>query len=439
MSEWPQVVITISEGAMNPLPAWAEEASNFLPDFISIIAPDMKAPLMPAKFWGALWRDITKREDIVRVHCQCMAGHGRTGTFLSIMYGLAVYSTTGKMPTLSEIITFIRKSYVEKAVETRVQFDYIVKVLEAVDDTATTGVKPSNEMYPIIANSLSKFDASVTAEQFAEKFCAITGIKPDDPKKDDYLKFAWANWLQYKDGKFQLTEKGTPFEFPKASGSTGKSGIEKVSLTQFATDMQLSYPETEWSIALIQETYEAYAKSASNLFDGPGGVKFIWSPSSTNYLPIADIPFTHFVAMLDDLFPEDFGVRASSIENMDERYDIAYNTFTGANDWTFEDDKFSFEVLSESHKLYLPKAGRFKPTDTAGRIGYILELSLPEFITKLKTERPDVFKWMESKEPAWKYFAFNNYHVNEDGWFWDGAEWRSFKMKGKQQQQQKLL
>jgi hypothetical protein len=54
-----------------------------------------------------------------KVHCGCIGGHGRTGTFLAAI----VKQATG----IEDAITYVRANYCKKAVESQVQVQYLAK------------------------------------------------------------------------------------------------------------------------------------------------------------------------------------------------------------------------------------------------------------------------------------------------------------------------
>lgn len=86
--------------------------------FLFYIA-DMHAPTDPAQFkklieWLAVQLAASKK-----VHVGCLGGHGRTGTVLSAL----VSYMTGEV----DAITYVRKHYCIKAVESAEQVDFLVK------------------------------------------------------------------------------------------------------------------------------------------------------------------------------------------------------------------------------------------------------------------------------------------------------------------------
>lgn len=82
--------------------------------------PDFGSPQCGTKFWQILAERIKARHMPILVYC--FGGHGRTGTALSILYGL-----WGQ----SDPISHIRKVYCNEAVESPEQIDYIVQTLSA--------------------------------------------------------------------------------------------------------------------------------------------------------------------------------------------------------------------------------------------------------------------------------------------------------------------
>lgn len=81
---------------------------------------DMKAPSNPAQFaklvdWVVGMLDAGKR-----IHVGCIGGHGRTGTFLAAL--------VSKYPGITDDpIAWVRKNHCVKAVESKVQIDFLIK------------------------------------------------------------------------------------------------------------------------------------------------------------------------------------------------------------------------------------------------------------------------------------------------------------------------
>ena len=87
--------------------------------------PDGLVPFVDAKFWKELVLQLHMRQEgsvdpiVLRVACQ--GGMGRTGTALSIIYGLLTGS--------DDPITHVRKLYSQTAVEQPAQVNYVADML----------------------------------------------------------------------------------------------------------------------------------------------------------------------------------------------------------------------------------------------------------------------------------------------------------------------
>ena len=106
--------------------------------------PDMKIPRFHTKYWDFLVKDVQNLllggKDVL---IMCQGGHGRTGIAVSIVAHKIAPHLTKNDP-----ITWLRKIYCEKVVETQEQIQYVYDVLElgAVPD----GLKPAKLPYSFI-------------------------------------------------------------------------------------------------------------------------------------------------------------------------------------------------------------------------------------------------------------------------------------------------
>lgn len=80
--------------------------------------PDMSVPPKPEEFVKLIHWTRKQLEDGRKVHCGCIGGHGRTGTFLA-----ALCSTYGE----EDAITYVRSNYCAKAVESAEQIRFLEK------------------------------------------------------------------------------------------------------------------------------------------------------------------------------------------------------------------------------------------------------------------------------------------------------------------------
>lgn len=102
---------------------------------VPIITKDYKAPTLSKNQWLALVEDLKNIDQPMDALVFCVGGHGRTGTVLSILYGLT-------RPDEGDPVKRVRKLYCKKAVESTSQLDYIelmtgIKVEEGPSKTYT--------------------------------------------------------------------------------------------------------------------------------------------------------------------------------------------------------------------------------------------------------------------------------------------------------------
>ncbi len=105
-------------------PGWA--ATREIPAVFGLDWADFGVPKVEPSFWKALVKDLQKKK-IKSILCTCAGGHGRTGTSLSLLYGLMV-GTEG-FDTAFDLVKHIRSIYCEKAVEATGQLEYIALTL----------------------------------------------------------------------------------------------------------------------------------------------------------------------------------------------------------------------------------------------------------------------------------------------------------------------
>lgn len=98
--------------------------SKMVAGTISIKWPDGSVPSLDREFWQSLLKDlkfVSKGKDF-KVLVSCQGGHGRTGTALSILYGLCY-------PEIENPIQAVRDMYCKHVVETTTQVGYVGKIL----------------------------------------------------------------------------------------------------------------------------------------------------------------------------------------------------------------------------------------------------------------------------------------------------------------------
>ena len=80
---------------------------------------DREAPSDPAQFRKLVDWTLAQLQAGRKVHCGCVGGHGRTGTYLAALTCVAA----GEL----DAIAYVREHYCKKAVEAKVQIDFLVK------------------------------------------------------------------------------------------------------------------------------------------------------------------------------------------------------------------------------------------------------------------------------------------------------------------------
>jgi hypothetical protein len=79
---------------------------------------DMNVPDDPAEFKKMVTWTLQQLDEGKKVHCGCIGGHGRTGTFLA-----ALCAEAGE----KDAISYVRKNYCKKAVESSKQSEFLAK------------------------------------------------------------------------------------------------------------------------------------------------------------------------------------------------------------------------------------------------------------------------------------------------------------------------
>jgi len=100
---------------------------------------DMGVPAAPEEFKKLVAWTAKQLQAGQKVHCGCIGGHGRTGMFLSAL----VCEMTGE----KDAISYVRKNYCVKAVETASQVQFLTDhfgILPAKGSKAANGVRKSD-------------------------------------------------------------------------------------------------------------------------------------------------------------------------------------------------------------------------------------------------------------------------------------------------------
>jgi hypothetical protein len=119
---------------------------------------DMHAPDDAAEFKKLVGWTVKRLEAGSKVHCGCIGGHGRTGTFLAAL--VAHYGE-------KDAIDYVRKNYCQKAVESGDQVQFLKKHfgITAAVGTKSTGPKsgklPSSNIVTAVPAALPHYDPIV--------------------------------------------------------------------------------------------------------------------------------------------------------------------------------------------------------------------------------------------------------------------------------------
>lgn len=158
---------------------------------IRIEWPDMSIPELSGEWWDSLVLGLNALPEPIRVGVWCVGGHGRTGTFLSILAGLA-FNNVG------DPVAYIRKNYCEEAVETQWQIAYIEAVTGLkVKVASSIALSQKIRTTTGFVNSTGNTVQSKSAREFIEdKYgigSAYGGVDQDWPPEwdkydEDYLK-----------------------------------------------------------------------------------------------------------------------------------------------------------------------------------------------------------------------------------------------------------
>lgn len=119
--------------------------------------PDFNIPGLGREDWSIIAAELQTHPSI---YVACTGGHGRTGSFLSILGGLWGLAGDGEDPIL-----VVRKRYCDKAVETLNQVNYIEEILGY---KSTAIIEPLSQFsplysYPLTTPQLQTWDSKATA------------------------------------------------------------------------------------------------------------------------------------------------------------------------------------------------------------------------------------------------------------------------------------
>lgn len=124
-SQWehnePSPFINSNARARRILPPEIFRVQNHAP-YIAVDWEDYGVPELDKEWWVMLLESLYKLPKPANVAFGCTGGHGRTGTALSILWGLANPTTT-RCP-----VAMVRNRHCYKAVESQRQLDYVEKI-----------------------------------------------------------------------------------------------------------------------------------------------------------------------------------------------------------------------------------------------------------------------------------------------------------------------
>lgn len=187
-----------------------------IPTVIEIDWPDFGVPsALKREFWIALVEDI-KEKGITTISTQCMGGHGRTGVQLAILAHLLIPKKQHTWKDVNELVTYIRDSYCQHAVESKSQQLYISEVCEIPEGEPVTAVeKPTNVLWGDDTFSISEEELLAYQQQEEEQELAEKKNK-SKRKKTDGAKFKGKN----KPKNHGFKSSATKYDSPLVRGFT---------------------------------------------------------------------------------------------------------------------------------------------------------------------------------------------------------------------------
>lgn len=127
-------VVTVNKEARDMLPAFLVEVPRV--PIIRLNWPDYGTPRLSREWWLAFVKFLEGQEGDIGVGCT--GGHGRTGTFLSILIGLTE-------PEVKNPVAEVRERHCKKAVESNAQIRYIQRMVGFDFDE-----KPASYYFPVV-------------------------------------------------------------------------------------------------------------------------------------------------------------------------------------------------------------------------------------------------------------------------------------------------
>jgi hypothetical protein len=139
--------------------------------------PDMGIPAIDREGWQRIAKALVNLRKPIMV--ACLAGHGRTGTCLTILGCLL-----GQIPRKMDPVLWVRDHYCANAVESKSQIDYIEEMTQrstaakpshATSYSWTGGGKPANNSVQVTSRYPLVSDAGPSAREIGESSPARTG------------------------------------------------------------------------------------------------------------------------------------------------------------------------------------------------------------------------------------------------------------------------
>lgn len=163
----------LSWQAAKTFPRFAEACQHHI--VVPIITEDFKAPTLSKNQWEALVEDLKNIDQPMDALVFCVGGHGRTGTVLSVLYGLT-------HPDGGDPVKRIRELYCKKAVESTSQLDYIELM---------TGIKVEEKPSKTYTQS---YNSQAYGNYYQKGLKGMDGSKKSKPRPDEMIEnTVWAD------------------------------------------------------------------------------------------------------------------------------------------------------------------------------------------------------------------------------------------------------
>lgn len=154
---------------------------GYRPTVITLAWPDMSVPNLDGEDWDWLATRLASLKRDLHVHCR--AGHGRTGTCLTLLAHF-----WGLIPADADCpVAWVREHYCPKAVETKAQIDYVARITGR-----TVRSEPSLGSAPIQAGGFAPGDRDSgrpwTGQRRDDPYASRTYFEGGGSAADDYRR-----------------------------------------------------------------------------------------------------------------------------------------------------------------------------------------------------------------------------------------------------------